>query len=86
MNIAQTMVHFQLNGQAAQVAAGTSIAAALYLCGDGVARHSVSGQARAPVCGMGVCQECRVLVNGHSQLACQTLCAPGMVVETGAAA
>jgi aerobic-type carbon monoxide dehydrogenase small subunit (CoxS/CutS family) len=86
MNTSKAMVHFHLNGQAAQVAAGTSIAAALYLCGDGVARHSVSGQARAPVCGMGVCQECRVLVNGHSQLACQTLCAPGMVVETGAAA
>ena len=86
MNTSKAMVQVQLNGQAAQVAAGTSIAAALYLCGDGVARHSVSGQARAPVCGMGVCQECRVLVNGHSQLACQTLCAPGMVVETGAAA
>ena len=86
MNTSKAMVQFQLNGQAAQVAAGTSIAAALYLCGDGVARHSVSGQARAPVCGMGVCQECRVLVNGYSQLACQTLCAPGMVVETGAAA
>jgi aerobic-type carbon monoxide dehydrogenase small subunit (CoxS/CutS family) len=86
MNSAQTMVHFQLNGQAAQVAAGTSIAAALYLCGDGIASHSVSGQARAPVCGMGVCQECRVLVNGRSQLACQTLCAPGMVVQGGSAA
>ena len=86
MNSAQTMVHFQLNGQAAQVAAGTSIAAALYLCGDGIARHSISGQARAPVCGMGVCQECSVLVNGHRQLACQTLCAPGMVVDREAAA
>jgi len=85
MNSAQAMVHFQLNGQAAQVPAGTSIAAALYVCGDGVARHSVRGQARAPVCGMGVCLECRVLVNGHSQLACQTLCAPGMVVQSGEA-
>ena len=84
MNTPQAMVHFQLNGQAAQVPAGTSIAAALYLCGDGIARQSVSGQARAPVCGMGVCQECRVLVNGYSQLACQTLCAPGMVVQSGA--
>ena len=77
------MVQIQLNGQPAQVPAGTSIAAALYLCCDGIARQSVSGQARAPVCGMGVCQECRVLVNGQSQLACQTLCAPGMVVQSG---
>jgi len=35
------------------------------------------------VCGMGVCQECRVLVNGLSLLACQTLCAPGIVVQSG---
>jgi succinate dehydrogenase/fumarate reductase-like Fe-S protein len=84
MKNADALVHFQLNGQAAQVPAGTTIAAALYLCGDGIARHSVSGQARAPVCGMGVCQECRVRVNGQSQLACQTLCAPDMVVESGA--
>ena len=83
MTTPHPMVHFQLNGMAAQVPAGTSIAAALYLCGDGIARQSVSGQARAPVCGMGVCQECRVLVNGLSLLACQTLCAPGMVVQSG---
>jgi len=83
MSTTQAMVHIQLNGQPAQVPAGTSAAAALYLCGDGITRQSVSGQARAPVCGMGVCQECRVLVNGQSQLACQTLCAPGMVVQSG---
>ncbi len=84
MNTNQAVVRFQLNGLAAQVPAGTSLAVALYLCGDGIARTSVSGQARAPFCGMGVCQECRVLVNAQSQLACQTLCAPGMVVESGA--
>jgi aerobic-type carbon monoxide dehydrogenase small subunit (CoxS/CutS family) len=83
MNSAQAMVQFQLNGQSAKVPAGTNIAAALYLCGDGIARQSVSGRARAPVCGMGVCHECRVLVNGLSLLACQTLCAPGMVVQSG---
>jgi aerobic-type carbon monoxide dehydrogenase small subunit (CoxS/CutS family) len=76
------MVQFQLNGQAAQVPLGTSLAAALYLCGDGIARQSVSGQARAPMCGMGVCQECRVQVNGQSCLACQTLCAQGMLVQS----
>ncbi len=84
MNTNQAVVCFQLNGIAAQVPVGTSLAAALYLCADGIARTSVSGQARAPFCGVGVCQECRVRVNSQSQLACQTLCAPGMVVESGA--
>ena len=82
MSAPQTMVQFQPNGQAAQVPLGTSLAAALYLCGDGIARQSVSGQARAPMCGMGVCQECRVQVNGQSCLACQTLCAQGMLVQS----
>jgi succinate dehydrogenase/fumarate reductase-like Fe-S protein len=44
----------------------------------------VGGQRRGPVCGMGVCQECRVTIDGvPHQLACQTVCAPGMDVVTG---
>lgn len=53
----------------------------------GVTRRSVGGQLRAPLCGMGVCQECRVTVNGRAHvLSCQTLCLPGMDVQTGASA
>ena len=84
MKPTQAPVHFMLNGKAASLAPGTTLAAALYLCDNGVARTSVSGQMRSPLCGMGVCQECRVRVNGQTQLACQTLCADGMVVESGA--
>jgi succinate dehydrogenase/fumarate reductase-like Fe-S protein len=51
--------------------------------GQGCARTSVTGEARAPLCGMGVCQECRVFVNGRRSLACQTLCQDGMAVDTG---
>jgi aerobic-type carbon monoxide dehydrogenase small subunit (CoxS/CutS family) len=50
--------------------------------GMGVARASVTGQPRAPFCGMGVCQECRVRIDGRRRLACQTVCAEGMRVET----
>ncbi|WP_205416526.1 2Fe-2S iron-sulfur cluster-binding protein, partial [Escherichia coli] len=42
---------------------------------------SVSHQPRAPFCGMGVCQECRVNINGLRRLACQTLCQAGMRIE-----
>ena len=79
--------------QIAAAAAGASpCAAALASAGQGVGgagvtRRSVGGQARAPLCGMGVCQECRVTVNGRAHvLSCQTLAAPGMDVLTGAAA
>ncbi|MEX0632870.1 (2Fe-2S)-binding protein [Serratia ureilytica] len=36
---------------------------------------------RALPCGMGVCQECRVTINGLRRLACQTLCQAGMRIE-----
>ena len=76
-------VDFTLDGHSVRVAAGTSLAAALTMRHPGCARISVTGEARAPLCGMGICQECRVIVNGKRRLACQTLCQDGMAVETG---
>lgn len=81
MNANAHPVLLYINGQSLQVAPGTSVAAALALAAMPVTRLSVSGQPRAPVCGMGICQECRVQINGRLRLACQTLCAPGMQVE-----
>ena len=71
-----------LDGHPLQVAPGTTVAAALMLGGDGTSRTSVSGQRRAPVCGMGICQECRVTIDGQRRLACQSLCRDGMQVES----
>ncbi|WP_333852281.1 (2Fe-2S)-binding protein [Leclercia sp.] len=64
-----------------EVPVGISVAAALALTGNGVTRRSVSGAPRAPFCGMGICQECRVSVNGRRVLACQTECQRDMVIE-----
>ncbi|MBC3372668.1 (2Fe-2S)-binding protein [Pseudomonas sp. Z5-35] len=71
-----------LDGRPLSVADGTSVAAALALGADGCSRTSVTGQRRAPLCGMGVCQECRVMIDGRRRLACQTLCHEGMQVRT----
>ena len=76
------MPDLMLDGRALRVAEGTSVAAALASGSDGCARTSVSGQRRAPLCGMGICQECRVTIDGRRRLACQTLCRDGMQVET----
>ncbi|WP_448679183.1 2Fe-2S iron-sulfur cluster-binding protein [Pseudomonas nicosulfuronedens] len=76
------MPDLTLDGRPLRVAAGTTVAAALALGGDGTTRTSISGQRRAPLCGMGVCQECRVTIDGQRRLACQTLCRDGMQVET----
>lgn len=76
-----TTLNIVIDGEACDVPAGISVAAALALAGNGVTRSSVSGERRAPFCGMGVCQECRVTVNGRRMLACQTECQPDMVIE-----
>jgi succinate dehydrogenase/fumarate reductase-like Fe-S protein len=76
------MPELLLDGHALTVAEGTSVVAALALASDGSTRTSVSGQRRAPLCGMGICQECRVTIDGRRRLACQTLCRDGMQVET----
>ncbi|MFZ6817165.1 (2Fe-2S)-binding protein [Undibacterium sp. Ji22W] len=75
-----------INGTAHQVEPGISVAAALARCGCTNTRVSVTGMPRAPLCGMGVCQECRVSINGQPhQLACQTLCVKDMYIVTGEA-
>jgi aerobic-type carbon monoxide dehydrogenase small subunit (CoxS/CutS family) len=76
------MPELYLDGQPLRVPPGTTVAAALSLRGDGGSRHSVNGQRRAPFCGMGICQECRVTIDGLRRLACQTLCQDAMQVRT----
>lgn len=66
-----------------RVAPGTTVAAAVLIAGTGT-RTSVSGEPRAPLCGMGICFECRVTIDGvPHQRSCQILCGPGMRVTTG---
>ncbi|WP_332774735.1 (2Fe-2S)-binding protein [Polaromonas sp.] len=86
MNSLPSHVEIQLDGQPQRVPEGVTVAAALYIVGTGITRISVSGERRAAFCGMGICQECRVLINGQRRLACQTLCVEGMAVQTAAMA
>lgn len=85
--MSEVRLTLQVDGHSVSVASGSSVAAALALAAGSaqvVTRRSVSGAARGPLCGMGVCQECRVTINGvRHRLACQTLCTAGMSVETG---
>ena len=72
-----------VNGRAVRVRAGSSVAAALMQAG--VACHlSVSGEPRGPLCGMGICMECRAEVDGvaHART-CQMTVREGMRVVTG---
>jgi len=78
-------VALQINGRTIEVAAGTTVAAALAIMGIPVSRRSVTGEPRGPVCGMGVCFECRVTIDGvPHRLGCLTHCTSGMEVRTDA--
>ena len=71
-----------VNGIAVEVVCGSSVAAAIAQLGQPF-RRSVSGQLRAPLCGMGMCFECRVCIDGVAQQrACMVPVCEGMQVRT----
>jgi sarcosine oxidase subunit alpha len=81
----------RVNGKPVEVPQGSTVAVALFIAGA-ASRTSVHGEPRSALCGMGVCFECRVTIDGVQQrLGCQTLCRSGMeisaaaVTETGSA-
>ena len=76
-------VTISVNGQPVSVPAGTIVAAAVVESGAARFRSSLHGESRGPLCGMGVCFECRVTINGqpHSR-SCLTLCEEGLEVRT----
>ena len=78
-------VHIVINGQRVDVSAGITVAAALLNAGEPSFRSSVGGEARGPVCGMGVCYECRVTIDGIAhQRACLRVVANEMRIDTAA--
>ncbi|MBS1803196.1 MAG: (2Fe-2S)-binding protein [Acidobacteria bacterium] len=59
-----------------------SVAAAIMTIGS-PCRTSIHGEPRGPLCGMGICMECRATVNGQKhQRTCQLTCRPEMEVVT----
>ncbi len=69
------------------VAPGISVASALLNASVASFRRSRGGDARAPLCGMGVCQECRVTIDGAAhQRACMVTVAEGMRIVTATSA
>ena len=76
-------VTITINGTRVRVPAGCMVSAAILRAGVTTFRRSLTGEARGPLCGMGVCFECRVTIDGvlHRR-ACLEPCRPGMSVTT----
>lgn len=78
-------VHLRIDGVDHAVPAGLSVAAALNLAGRAHHRRSLTGERRAPLCGIGQCYECRLSIDGRPhQRGCQRLVTEGMDIATDA--
>ena len=75
-------ISFMFEGRTIECRAGVSIAAALADVGEFQLRAAGDEDMRGIFCGMGVCQECRVNINGqHGIRACMTSAKPGIEVR-----
>jgi len=75
-------ISVRVNGVEVSVPEGATVAVAITIAGS-ACRRSVSGEPRGPLCGMGICFECRAVINGRSHCrSCQIPCEPGMDVKT----
>jgi predicted molibdopterin-dependent oxidoreductase YjgC len=76
-------ITLRINGQPAQAQSEQSVAAALMQAGIKTFRQTSSGEPRGIYCGMGVCFECLVTVDGvPDQQACMLPVRPGMHIQT----
>ena len=78
------MIELIVDGRPLTAPAGQSLGAALLEAGRSALRDSPAGRPRGLYCGIGVCQECRVVVDGVGVVrSCVTPVAAGMRVTTG---
>jgi sarcosine oxidase subunit alpha len=77
-------VKLLIDGQQVEAAADEMLGAVLYRRGAPLRLSPRQAQPRSLFCGMGVCFECAVRVDGNEQIrACITAVRDGMMVETG---
>jgi sarcosine oxidase subunit alpha len=79
-------INVTVDGRVIAAAAGSTVATAMLNAAALEFRASPSGEKRAPLCGMGVCFECRVTIDGvPHQRSCMTVVREGMSVATAGA-
>jgi NADPH-dependent 2,4-dienoyl-CoA reductase/sulfur reductase-like enzyme len=82
---APSAITFNYNGAPVDGHAGDTVASALIAAGDPALRVARDDDKRGVFCGMGVCAECTVMIEGKGEsLACMTPATDGMVVDSAA--
>jgi len=79
-------ITIQINGKETEVCEGDTVLAALVASGyKSLKKSRKLNEDRGPVCGMGVCYECQVIINGvPNQRACMAEVEEYMTVLTNA--
>ena len=73
----------EVDGEKILAYEGETIAAALLAAGKKICRTTKKGKPRGIYCGMGVCFECRMIVDGKPNTrVCQTLATPNCKIQT----
>lgn len=77
-------INFTFNGQTISAIPGQTIAAAIFATGEKVLRQTrINGEDRSIFCGIGICWDCVVTVDGvMNQRSCLIEVQPGMVVTS----
>ena len=76
-------IHLDVDGQSLIAYEGETVAAALLAAGRRVLRHTAGDNPRGIFCGMGICSECMVYVEGKGNVnACVTSVREGMRIRT----
>ena len=80
------IVRVCIDGEMVDARGSMTVVAAMVSAGKMYSGRSVNGARRFALCGMGVCQECRINLDGREHsLACQVYCRSGMVISTDGA-
>jgi D-hydroxyproline dehydrogenase subunit gamma len=78
------LIRITINGVPTTVTEGTTVAAAILNLGEAAFRVAIGGESRGPLCGMGICFECRVNINGDQHVpSCMLFAEDGMEIVTG---
>ena len=86
MNMRPKNITIKINGKETSACQGDTVLASLVACGHKILKKSRKlNENRGPLCGMGVCYECRISINGDpNQRACMAEVEDGMVILTDA--
>ena len=79
----QATFNIIFDGEALPAYPGDTVASALYASGKRAWRRSRAGDERGLLCGIGLCFDCLVTIDGiPNQRACQVMVKDSMVIQT----